>query len=161
MNAPEKIQPIPTEYKGVTFRSKSEAIFARHLDNIGMIWEYEPLRFQVDGGWTPDFWAVRLQPAERSSEFFSPQCIHSFIIEYKPAMVTPTYLEELGKRFDTLPLADWKVLACGSPFTDDPRVVLTRTRSGWKQIPDAQRLFDGIEESARYRFDLEHGERTT
>jgi hypothetical protein len=38
-------RPIPTEYKGVRFRSKSEAVFARTLDLVvgrNLTWTYEP-----------------------------------------------------------------------------------------------------------------------
>ena len=33
---------IPTEYKGITFRSKLEADWARFLDKTGIRWSYEP-----------------------------------------------------------------------------------------------------------------------
>lgn len=41
----------------INMRSKSEALFAHHLDSLGMEWEYEPERFDL--GWstyTPDFY---------------------------------------------------------------------------------------------------------
>lgn len=33
---------IPTEYRGVRFRSKSEAMLARCFDIAGIFWNYEP-----------------------------------------------------------------------------------------------------------------------
>lgn len=41
----------------VKMRSRSEALFAHHLDSLGVDWEYEPQRFDL--GWatyTPDFY---------------------------------------------------------------------------------------------------------
>lgn len=50
-----------TRYEGpqgtINMRSKSEALFARHLDSIGVNWQYEPQRFDL--GWStycPDFY---------------------------------------------------------------------------------------------------------
>ena len=44
--------PAVTEYGGVTFRSQLEARWAAYFDQRGIVWEYEPARFN---GWTPDF----------------------------------------------------------------------------------------------------------
>lgn len=35
-------EAIPTEYKGIMFKSKSEAIVARGFDLAGLLWKYEP-----------------------------------------------------------------------------------------------------------------------
>lgn len=48
----------PTTYKGVRFKSKFEAAFAKSLDARGVAWEYEPdvLYFQPPrAAYTPDF----------------------------------------------------------------------------------------------------------
>lgn len=43
----------PTTYGNTTFRSRLEARFARHLDELGELWTYEP---EVFGGkYLPDF----------------------------------------------------------------------------------------------------------
>lgn len=39
---PKDLTPRRTQYKGIVFRSKSEAVFARSLDLVGMPWLYEP-----------------------------------------------------------------------------------------------------------------------
>jgi hypothetical protein len=39
---PKDLTPRRTQYKGIVFRSKSEAVFARSLDLVGMPWRYEP-----------------------------------------------------------------------------------------------------------------------
>ena len=44
--------PVITEYGGTTFRSQLEARWAAYFDRRGIVWEYEPARFE---GWTPDF----------------------------------------------------------------------------------------------------------
>jgi hypothetical protein len=46
------IEPKPTVYKTIRFRSQLEACWAHLFDQIGMPWEYEPVQIQ---GWIPDF----------------------------------------------------------------------------------------------------------
>jgi hypothetical protein len=46
------IKAHPTNYHGVTFRSRLEARWAAFFDFIGWSWEYEPIDLN---GWTPDF----------------------------------------------------------------------------------------------------------
>ncbi len=51
----------PTIYKGIQFRSRLEARWAKFFDEFGMSWQYEPYVFQIDLGdncyeqYTPDF----------------------------------------------------------------------------------------------------------
>lgn len=49
---PQKRLSIPTEYKGITFRSKLEADWAFFLDALRMRWEYEPQGRIVNGVFT-------------------------------------------------------------------------------------------------------------
>jgi hypothetical protein len=53
-----ELTPIPTEYAGVTFRSRIEAEVAQHLDWLRMPWEYEARSFLLPSGvhYRPDFW---------------------------------------------------------------------------------------------------------
>jgi len=53
-----KIAPIPTVYKGYSFRSRLEARWAVFLDVLGIKWVYEDDGFTLpDGKWyLPDFW---------------------------------------------------------------------------------------------------------
>ncbi|MBN2498270.1 MAG: hypothetical protein JXR96_27005 [Deltaproteobacteria bacterium] len=44
--------PIPTEYRGIRFRSRLEATWAAFFDRLGWRWEYEPDNLP---GWLPDF----------------------------------------------------------------------------------------------------------
>lgn len=49
-------QAKPAYYKGIRFRSKLEARFARHLDALGEEWVYEPRIYGPRGrGYLPDF----------------------------------------------------------------------------------------------------------
>lgn len=69
--APAPVHAIPTEYKGVLFRSRLEARWAVFFDTAGIPWEYEPEAFG-DGqqGYLPDFWLpdqqcyVEIKPTE-------------------------------------------------------------------------------------------------
>lgn len=51
-------QAIPTQYRGVQFRSRFEANAAYLFDVLGLDWEYEPASFLLDDGthYRPDFW---------------------------------------------------------------------------------------------------------
>lgn len=50
------IDPRLTVYRGVTMRSRLEAAFAAHLDELGLVWRYEPAIFGPAGaGYLPDF----------------------------------------------------------------------------------------------------------
>ena len=54
------VESKPTEYRGVTMRSKLEADFARFLDSRRVDWVYEPAIFGPIGqGYLPDFQVLR------------------------------------------------------------------------------------------------------
>jgi hypothetical protein len=47
---------LPTEYKGITFRSRTEARWAALFENMGIVWDYEPQGHGLEGrGYLPDF----------------------------------------------------------------------------------------------------------
>lgn len=49
--------PIPTLYKGITFRSRTEARYAVFFDTLGVKWEWEKEGYALPSGWyLPDFW---------------------------------------------------------------------------------------------------------
>jgi hypothetical protein len=115
------MQARPTEYKGVRYRSKSEAMFARYLElehsehhflfshkgprflggfnrgSGGFV--YEPKGFDVDG-WTPDFlsWSVGYS----SFQEFEIPGMHYETIEYKPSKPTSAYIETFVSRCQRL-----------------------------------------------------------
>jgi hypothetical protein len=82
----------PTEYKGVVYRSKSEAMFAASLDYQHKKWLYEPSFCELKDGWRPDF----VLPIQDGNRFFFQA------IEYKPARITETCRNELRDRFTEL-----------------------------------------------------------
>jgi hypothetical protein len=64
-----EIESIPTQYSGVTFRSRLEARWAQFFDVIGVNWQYEPMRIE---GWIPDFlidgrWLAEVKPTPITS----------------------------------------------------------------------------------------------
>lgn len=79
--------PRITEYKGIVFRSKSEAICARAFDLCDCKVEYEPEYLGINN-WIPDFKITRKNEIS--------------IVEYKPAPVTETYLKFLQQNFISL-----------------------------------------------------------
>lgn len=71
------IDADPTDYHGISMRSKLEAEFALHLDILGVDWSYEPAIFGPRGsGYLPDFLIrqgidrtyVELKPTVEQSE---------------------------------------------------------------------------------------------
>lgn len=73
-----KIDPKPTIYKGLLFRSKLEAHWAKFFDVLKLKWEYEKDYYRIDYHtyYKPDFW------------------VNGWIIEIKP---TPPTAEEVYK----------------------------------------------------------------
>lgn len=50
------MKAIPTKYKGITFRSRTEAKWAYFFDLLGIAWQYEPEGYDLNGLWyLPDF----------------------------------------------------------------------------------------------------------
>lgn len=90
------IQATPTDYQGVRFRSKSEAIFARAMDLAGIWWEYEPDTFRLGSffdryRWVPDFLVCA-----RFTESCGKPGLENYIIEYKPSVPSDTYFSKLA-----------------------------------------------------------------
>jgi hypothetical protein len=90
------LKAIPTEYKGVRFRSKSEAIFARCLDLAGVEdWQYEP---NISGLAWP-YWKLPQHPWDfcvTTKKGFSNS--HLIFVEYKPAFPSSAYMENLSEK---------------------------------------------------------------
>lgn len=52
-----EIKAIETEYNGLKFRSKLEAMHAKLFDNCGIKWIYEPYIIKYsEGEYLPDFY---------------------------------------------------------------------------------------------------------
>lgn len=162
------MQARPTEYKGVCYRSKSEAMFAMWLDITGRHnayhgcgrngahgFEYEPERFAVDG-WRPDFYRWYVKKTSQIT------LIHE-AIEYKPTRPSDAYIDELGVRFDKMSkqVDLTHMLYYGSIYDignegiifflcKDDEIEIRESKSRWLS---PKWLVDDI---VNYRFDLAH-----
>lgn len=121
----QQYEARPTEYKGVVFKSKSEAIFARGLDlietsngfgdTLRVMWHYEPVFLKTNDGYIPDFYLV----VHDITRHFDDGRIKEYIIEYKPKLPNNTYISVLEKRAESLIVKNNKaifILIHGSPF---------------------------------------------
>ena len=87
----------PTEYRGVVYKSKTEAMFACLIDvnqkekNQRVRLRYEPEIYKTPGGYIPDF------VLDQISEPFL--CDFTTLIELKPSMPTQAYINYLDKQF--------------------------------------------------------------
>lgn len=72
----------PNPYNGIVFRSKSEREIAEILDELGIIYKYEP--------------GIRIDDYEMYADFvcFIPELGYGFIIEHFGLMDSPDYLEK-------------------------------------------------------------------
>jgi hypothetical protein len=151
-----QLKPRITDYKGIRFRSKSEAIFARSLDianerpsNVSVIWEYEPQEFRYDD-YVPDF-LVALK--------FTDAPLYLALIEYKPSKPTDAYITEWLKKADFYcaikhPVSLFPGLCYGSPFNGDYGCIKGNAKefNAW-----AYGMQIYAAEAKDYRFDLEQG----
>lgn len=101
-----------TEYKGVVYKSKCEAMFARYLELYmeadfsqirlsrrgwyGCGFSYEPSKLTV-GDYTPDFFWWEARPSDTSL----PE-LHAVAVEYKPSVPTRTYIKEWASNCDAI-----------------------------------------------------------
>lgn len=145
----------PTEYRGVRFRSKTEAVFALAIEQSNFVWEYEPRLLKLADGWVPDFWIV-----DAHTNLRGVQAISSFLIELKPRPVTQTYKDELAKRVASMKpytRGHTFALVTGSPFDQTvTRTVEIFHRDKW--YPNIQGLVNRFcqywDAASRNRFDL-------
>lgn len=101
----ETIKAIPTDYRGVHFRSRLEAKWAAFFDLVGWRWEYEPIDLD---GYIPDF----ILP------FYEPM-----LVEVKPEVME----RDLGKHAARISKSGWKseALILGAAIFEE---------SSWGQI---------------------------
>lgn len=94
----------PTEYRGICFRSKSEARLALLFDHLKLHWFYEPKSLTLDNGYVPDFAILDLYVYDRDEDVqLNASTLPELkIIEYKPSRPTNTYIVELEARFSEI-----------------------------------------------------------
>lgn len=117
--------PVKTEYKGIVFDSKSEAVFARCLDSAGHAWIYHP---SPHCGHEWDFLVFR-KPFVRSGRkrsfkvgdnyYSNPLTFPEYnekpvLIEYKPSEPTMTYVNNLTEKMRANPIES--VIVYGNPW---------------------------------------------
>jgi hypothetical protein len=164
-------QPKRTEYRGIVFDSKSEAVFARTLDIAGIEWDYH----ENHCGHEWDFYLKESGPLKRFT-----------LVEYKPSPPTGTYIKWLTEKMRDDPVES--LIVWGNPWAGDlvrkwlgytsccyvTYPIFTDTaKHGWgdfeqdadngEDIPFSYRhttanIFgitsDMVEKAMRYRFDL-------
>lgn len=110
----DKFKPRKTEFRGVVFRSKSEACLAKYFHDHKFRWTYEPDAFEVDN-YLPDFWVSYEAASGRTVEF---------VVEYKPSEPTMTYMEGRANDLRGLTLERMTPFAvlCGSFFESEDKV---------------------------------------
>lgn len=110
------ISAIPTEYRGVVFDSKSEAIFARALDLAGCRWLYHVYSKNHSHEW--DFLVypglITVSKAQEFNVHPKPESLWEYerkfsyttvqprhkptLVEYKPKQPTMTYVKNLTQK---------------------------------------------------------------
>lgn len=170
-----KFESSPTEYRGVTYRSKCEAMFARYLvlrsDDEPQPtckasgFEYEPDGFEVNG-WNLDFLAWRVGVSTNDVSKCKIPTIYYEWIEYKPSFPTKSYCKKLAANFislaskleyyDGLVIRSGFCLYYGSVFTEDRGVL--HFESGCV-LNDEHDWLEFYEDDVRStRFDLENAD---
>lgn len=146
-----------TEYKGVVFRSKSEALLARSFDLIGGLWEYEPSQYctKDNDTWTPDFRLV----------LKIDHYLYEYVVEYKPSVPTKTYVTRLLNNYRSYYLRhDWTapslLLICGSFFDEKKERFIYESMPGDTDLGyfmHERLFFSSWNKANDYRFDLANG----
>ena len=162
-----RLEARPTEYRGVRFRSKCEAMFALWLDlqsDSNEKWSYEP-DFKDVRPFSTDFWTGKVVVSTSNI----PVLTHRFI-EYKPSRPTKTYCVNYFSKFvDAMIFCDtkflWHISRCseaviyyGSIYSED-RGFVTLGRNGSVIFQESDWLNSAESSIANYRFDLQvqHG----
>ena len=156
----ETIKAKPTTYRGVRFRSKSEARMAVSLDLATAKYVYEPQLGNMDK-WLPDFLvSFRMETA---APFVC-------LMEYKPSLPTQEYIkaweENARHALEQYPFFAVCALACISWYPEYNPIkvrIVTRQHADSIIVSDVAKMFFArmapyMMDAGNYRFDLEDGE---
>lgn len=111
MLPPEReILSIETNFKGVVYRSRTEARWAVFFSELGLAFEYEPERIQLSDGesYLPDFYLPEL------SAYFEVKAANDAIVTAECSRARRLAADRLGQRV-------W--LAAGAPSFDPPNIL--------------------------------------
>mgnify|MGYP003140239419 FL=1 len=128
-----KIDPIPTKYKNIEFRSRTEARWAIAFDEANIRWEYEPEAFHLKN------------PHSDNIDFFN--YLPDFRISY-PEEKDFYWAEVKGKTFTENELEKAWAL---TKETERPIILLPRAPSYATYI-----LLDGVNTTCNYRYALKN-----
>jgi hypothetical protein len=117
------MKPVKTEYMGVVFDSKSEAVFARTLHLLGHEYVYHPNEhcghvwdFLV---FRKPFWFYRSHAIVGDTCYWSTNQYYKveapILVEYKPNAPTKTYIDNLTNKMREDPIES--VIVWGNPWS--------------------------------------------
>ena len=128
----QTITAIPSYYSGVTFRSKSEATFARWCDSWNIVWDYEPEGLQFGNvSYVPDFWLpegktiVEIKPVIFASELWKMDALAKALTIPETEPVADGLCQQPR-------LQDNLVLWCGQMHRDGFQLIKQFKDSGWE-----------------------------
>lgn len=171
------IPPVQTHYRGVTYRSRTEARWARFFDALSVTATYEPESFSIDGAWyLPDFFVlswnlyVEVKPDGAPTPFERERCARlSGMIERPVLLVCGAPVERKGILFklgveicrEAFFVQCWRcgMLTIASPQWEGPGTVLSAPASEERcgaapPLPGGRFLEAAIEASANERFGI-------
>lgn len=153
----------PTEFRGITYRSKCEAMFALWLElrNPAAVFDYEPDWGEIEN-YVVDFIIAKPVPSSLNGRISVFETWVEFV-EYKPCRPTFTYLDEVSQKLRNLVFRECKdstnlkvgaFVYWGSVYGDDRGVATVSKRNGFKV--EACNWIGTHEKTIRdFRFDLE------
>lgn len=146
------MKAVKTEYRGVVFDSKSEAIFARAMNLASCRWLYHPKPF--NGHPFPDYGAKEIVLGDMVYSFvqYTPKPL--VLVEYKPKRPTDTYIKNLeasivNEKIDGM-------IVYGDPFNREEytEIVLGDLRDTTRKVLPV--YLTHAMRAMEYRFDLRH-----
>jgi hypothetical protein len=116
----------PTEYRGVCFDSKSEAVFARLLDLNGIEWVYAHPINHHGHQWDFLIWSwdanTFLASPDGADGNFEPYVklvrTRPLLIELKPSPPTVAYMRKLSRRLGEHDQHESRMIVYGNPWQD-------------------------------------------
>lgn len=174
----QTIQAIPTRYKGIVYRSRSEARFAAFLHFSGCGFTYEPEFLKLPNLYVPDFaifFPLRVIDFGEG-EFNVGFPMNLTVIDYKPTMPNDEWrdsihvnFKDISRKLASFGLSQFEFcLVVGNIYDDEgARKVFRFNRDtlngefedcsvgGWDQLMRWKYEPEAIQYAKKYRYDLE------